>query len=181
MVTETIEPLIDWTNSLYVIRGTAAHTGKSAWLEEAVGNDLGAINSTKDVFSHYHLRFMADRVPMDIAHHANMPALPWTEKNAANKVAALAIWRYLVDLKAQPPALMFRSHNHRWSDSGDNYETRAICLPSWSLMTEFAYRIGAENSQSHIGGAVVLCDGDKNEVYKFRYAPRKGNVWAMKA
>ena len=181
-VREVLDPLMTWTDSLYVIRGTQAHTGKSGWIEEATASDYDhTVKSSKGVYSHYHLRLMVDRVPMDIAHHASMPSLPWTEKNAANKIAAVARIRYLDELKAQPPALMFRSHNHRWSDSYDNYETRAICLPCWSLMTEYAYRIGAENSSSAIGGMIVLCDGNQYTEHKFRHTAKVGRVWALKA
>lgn len=181
MVIEVLSPLVDIADSVFVKRGTPAHTGKSGWLEEAIGKDFGAVQSKKDVYSHWHLRLLADKVRIDSAHHAAMPSLPWTEKNAANKIAAVAAWRYAIDMKQPLPHLMFRSHNHRWSDSFDNYPIRAICLPCWSLLTEYGYRIGAENGVADIGGAVVLCDGDKYEVHKFRHEPMKGRIWQIQA
>ena len=181
IVFETLEPLMSWVDSDYIIRGTMAHTGKSGWLEEAIAANYDqTVKASKGVYSHYHLRLNVDGVRMDIAHHASMPSLPWTEKNAANKIAYLTRSRYL-EMGAQPPDLVLRSHNHRRADSFDNYKTRALCLPSWSLLTEYAYRIGAENSNSDIGGVVILCDSGKYEVHKFDREPKRGNVWAMKA
>lgn len=180
-VREVLDPLMTWTDSLFVIRGTQAHTGKSGWIEEAMASDYDhTVKASEGVYSHYHLRLTADSVKLDIAHHASMPSLPWTEKNAANKIAYLTRSRYQ-EMDAPPPDLVLRSHNHRSADSYDNYKTRAICLPCWSLMTEYAYRIGAENSIPDIGGLVILCDGAGYEIEKYRIEPQKGKVWALKA
>lgn len=181
IVADVLDPFVGTLDSFYVIRGTEAHSGKAAWLEEAIGKDMGAINSKQDVYSFHQLRITADRVRLDIAHHASMPSLPWTEKNAANKIASIAMWRYGFDLEQPIPDLVFRSHNHRWSDSFDNHKTRAICMPCWSLLTEHGYRIGAENSKADIGGTVTLCDGGKYEVHKFKLEPMKGRVWKLQA
>ena len=40
MVMETILPLISIADAVYIMRGTAAHTGKSAWSEEAIAKDI---------------------------------------------------------------------------------------------------------------------------------------------
>jgi len=181
IIRETLDPLMLWTDSLYVIRGTMAHTGKSGWLEEAIAADYDhTVPASKGVYSHYHLRLVADRVRLDIAHHAGMPSLPWTEKNAANKIAYLTRSRYL-EMDAPPPHFVIRSHNHRTADSFDNFHTRAICMPSWSLMTEFAYRIGAVHSRSNVGGLVILCEDGQAEVHKFSREPKAGRLWAIQA
>jgi hypothetical protein len=40
MVLMTLEPMLEAVDEVIVLRGTMAHIGKSAWLEEMVGNDL---------------------------------------------------------------------------------------------------------------------------------------------
>jgi hypothetical protein len=75
------------------------------------------------------------------------------------------------------PDIVVRSHNHRWADSWDNFETRAICMPCWQLSTEYIMRLGKYNGLADIGGIVVLCDRGEYEVHKFKHQPRKGNVW----
>ena len=179
MVLTTIEPIISIADAVYVIRGTQAHTGKSAWLEETIAADLD--NAVHDGgASWWHVRAVASGVRFDIAHHASMGGLPWTEKNAANKIAAIIVNRYMVDMEQRPPHVTLRSHNHRCNDSFDNFKTRAICLPCWSLMTEFGYRIGRENSIADIGGAVTFCEDGEYKVEKYPYSPRENKrVWAI--
>lgn len=180
MVLTTIEPAIQLADKVYIIRGTQAHTGKSAWLEEAIAKDLD--NAVHDgSASWWHLRAVASGVRHDIAHHASMGGLPWTEKNAANKIATIIEYRYMVSMEQKPPHITLRSHNHRWNDSGDNFKTRAICLPCWCMPTEYVYRIGKENQLADIGGVVVLCEDGEYEVKKYKYIPPEGRrVWALK-
>ena len=183
MILDTILPAIDRVDAVYIVRGTVAHTGKSAWLEEAIANDLDIAihpNDGKKAASWYHVRRTCEGVRFDIAHHASMGRLPWTEKNAANKIAAVGRYRYL-EMGQVPPDIMLRSHNHVYADSGGNYETLAICLPCWSTITEFGYRIGMENKLPDIGGTIFICsDGSyTHETIKYR-APMPRNLWAIK-
>jgi hypothetical protein len=180
MVLDTLEPAIALADLIYVIRGTQAHTGKSAWLEEDIAQDLD--NAVHDGgASWWHLRAVASGVKFDICHHASMGGLPWTEKNAANKIAKIVVDRYMIDMEQKPPDITIRSHNHRWNDSADNFKTRAICLPCWSMMTEYGYRIGKENSIADVGGAVVFCEDGEYTVKKYKYIPPESRrVWRKK-
>ena len=177
MIADTLEPLTRWTDSLYFIRGTAAHTGKSGWIEEVAADYDTTIWQSDGIKSHYQVRLNADGVRLDIAHHASMGNMARTAKNAANQLAHDTMNDYAFALHAPLPHIVIRSHNHRWADSWDNFETRAICLPCWSMATEYIYRLGKYNGQADIGGVVVLCDAGEYEVHKFKLEPMKGRVW----
>ena len=181
MVLDVLQPALDVVDSVVVIRGTMAHTGKSGWLEEAVADDLDNAIHDKDSASWWHFRGVTEGVRFDIAHHATMGRLPWTEKNAGNKIAAIIVNRYMVDMKQKPPDIAVRSHNHRYSDSGGNFETFAVCSPCWSGATEFVYRIGQENSVPSIGGLVFVCEDGKYDYYpQFYRSEAEQRIWATK-
>lgn len=163
-------------SSVYIVRGTAAHVGKSANLDEAVGNDLDAVQAAPGVHSFWYLPLRVEAVPMSIAHHANMGGMAWTSPSAAQKLAAQLLFE-AADNNTPAPALVFRSHVHRWCDSYDAHRTRVIFLPAWTLATEYIHRI-KPGALAEIGAALVHVDGDKYEVEKLKYKPR-GTQWVV--
>lgn len=154
---------------IYVTRGTEAHSGPSAWMDDKIGADLGAVASGEDVHSFWHLRLSIDGVRFDVAHHPPLGPgrVPWTQQLYATRLAAVA---YFDALQAgeKPPDLYARGHYHLPSDSYDAYPVRALTLPSWQLTTAFGYRIGGGRPYP-IGGAIAICDRGRYEVTK-RYA-----------
>jgi len=180
MLLDVLEPALDVLDAVYVIRGTMAHTGKSGWLEETIANDITINIPSPTAASWWHLRAAASGVRFDVAHHAGMGSLPWTEKNAGNKVASIIEHRYLISMKQPAPAVALRAHNHRYSDSGGNYETFAVCMPCWSLITEYAYRTGKENDGSNIGGVWFVCQDGKYQYERRIYQPQNlRRIWAL--
>ena len=177
---DTLAPMVDQAKSVYVIRGTAAHTGKSAWAEEAIANDLNAVKSAHSA-SWWHLRLSCEGVRFDIAHHASMSGSFMSEKNAPNRLAVDALYRYRVEMDAPAPHVLLRSHNHRYADSGGNYPLFAVSLPAWTLATEFIYRIGKENTTADIGLVAFICDRGKYEYRVFRYPLESKRLWTLKA
>jgi len=180
MLLDVLEPALDVLDAVYVIRGTMAHTGKSGWLEEAIANDITINVPSPTAVSWWHLRAMASGVRFDISHHASMGSLPWSERYAALKVATITRMRYF-EMGQRPPNVIIRSHNHRYADSGNNYDdTYAFCLPCWSLLTEYAYRIGKENSIPDIGGMTFICDDGKFTNKKYIYKPTElRRIWSL--
>ena len=180
MAITVLEPALDVLDAVYVLRGTLAHSGKSSWLEEALANDITINIPSPTAASWWHLRAMASGVRFDVSHHASMGSLPWSEQNSANKIASIIVWRYLINMKQPSPDIPWRSHNHRYADSGGNYETFAVCLPCWSLLTEFAHRTGKENDGPNIGGVWEVCQDGKHSYEKRIYIPRETRrVWAL--
>lgn len=179
---DVLSPLIEQVEAVYVIRGTCAHTGKSAWLEETIANDItNNVPSSKSVASWWHLRAVVEGVRVDVAHHANMGGLPWTEKHAALRLAERTMWRYAITHKQPAPHLIIRSHNHRTADSYHNYETRAIFTPAWCLPTDYNFRAGHENDLADYGGMIITCqDGTYNYDDPVLYTPRESKkLWSL--
>ena len=170
MVLNVLKPALDVVDESIIVRGTPAHVGKGAWLEEAIANDLDNVIHDTDSASWWHFRGRIEGVRFDAAHHGPMGRLPWTEKHAGIKVAMIITARY-AEMGAPVPDIAIRSHNHRRSDSGRNFPTKAICTPCWQAATEYVYRIGQENSKADIGGYVLICEDGKYQWIDYRYHP----------
>ena len=172
MAVDVLSPLIDKAEKVFVIRGTEYHTGNSGELEESIAQDLDNVVpiSKKGTASWWHLRTKISNVRFDIAHHISMGGLPWTEKNAANKLSAILMYQY-AEWGELPPHIAIRSHVHRLSDSGMNYPIYSITQPYWCMATSYVHRIGGSNAKPCIGGTIIDCDNGKYNVTVERYTP----------
>lgn len=153
---------------VFVLRGTEAHSGQSAHLDETVAHDIGADAADEEgnVFSHWRLKVEIDGVRFNVAHH---PAggggrVPWTRGNFANQLAARAAFECAMSGE-KPPHLLIRGHVHRPADSYDAYPVRAVVLPSWQLTTSYGHRIGGDPLP--VGGAIITCDRGRATVAKY--------------
>ena len=124
---ELLDPLLKVCGSRYVIRGTPAHAGKSAHMEESIADDIDATGPNPKINSWYYLPAKIDRVRIDVAHHTNAGGMPFTAASAADRTARRVIEGYIQSGEAVPD-LILRSHVHVWSDSYDHYPVRAIHL-----------------------------------------------------
>ena len=181
MILETLDPALKVAQDVYVIRGTQAHVGKSAWLEEAIAADIGAKpDKARGTSSHWHLQGKLGALRIDIAHHASMGANPWARAYGANALAARVMWAYAVERGIAAPHLVVRSHNHKYATSGDNYPTQVYYTPCWSLITEFGYRSGRENDNPDIGLLVFEIDGEQVTPHKIIYKPTsERRIWSV--
>lgn len=182
LVFDTIAPAVDWADKVVVIRGTIAHTGKSAWLEEAIANDISNCYrySKEAPASWWHMRTTIDGVRADIAHHASMSGLPWTRKNSAVRLASKTLWQYKIQRDQPAPQLVIRSHNHICEDVVME-GCHVWYTPSWTTLTEYGYRMGHENDLAHIGAVVAECEDGKESSHKITYEPKgEKKIWAMK-
>jgi predicted phosphodiesterase len=172
MAEQTIEPVVEMANRLYFVRGTEAHVGQGAEMEEIVAADLGAEkDEERGTSSWWQIRRRFGGVQFDISHHTGMGSRPWTEKNAANALAAMLVYEYS-EWGERLPQVALRGHVHRVSDSGINFPIRALTMPCWTLATPYIHRMGAGNKMPHIGGFVFVCSGGEYDffprVYPFK-------------
>lgn len=149
--------LLQEGDSLFVTRGTEAHSGPSAHLDETIAQDIGATGPAEEIASHWRLRLSIEGVRFDIAHHppGGDGRLPWTRGNFANRLAAMAVFE-CASSGERAPHLLVRGHVHRPDDSYDRFAVRALVLPSWQLTTSYGHRIGGDPLP--IGGLIVTCD-----------------------
>jgi hypothetical protein len=174
---DILEPVVDSADETFVVRGTEAHTGKSAWGEEQIARDFDT-RPDPETGSHswWHLRAEFGGVKFDVAHHANMGNLPWTYANAGNKLAITTMYEYM-EWGETPPDIVARAHQHRFVDSGRTYDTRGIYLPAWQFKTAFLHRIGKANARPSIGALVFLCDDGEYTWHDLRYKPQRSKAW----
>jgi hypothetical protein len=161
---------------IYVTRGTEAHSGPSAHLDETIAHDIGAVMADRDaeIYSFWRLKLDVEGVRFDIAHHppGGGGRVPWMRNNFAAKLAAMSLF----DAAARgekAPHLLVRGHVHAPGDSYDAFAVRALVLPSWQLTTSYGHRIGGDALP--VGGAIVTCEDGRATVAKyFSYPPIEG-------
>lgn len=167
---DVLEPVAKIADKMFLVRGTEAHAGKSASLEEDIAKDFDfQKNGNKRSWWQLYAEFRG--YTHDIAHHTSMGSTPQGRGNAANKLATETIFEY-ANRGQRPPNFVIRAHVHRYADSFDNYITRAIILPCWQYRTAFIHRINAGKLPS-IGG--VLCEIEDGQAPKWTaviYKPR---------
>lgn len=171
LAADILDPLVKMASGLYVIRGTAAHGGKSGNAEEQLAADFGAIHKRGEAYSRYHLPLQIGSLRLDIAHHATMGGAPTARTMAANRLAWQTMLEYQI-ARETPPDLVIRGHQHRWGDSYDAYPTRAVFSAGWTLATEYIESRSPGNL-ADIGGLIIRMDGEKWELEKAHYKPRR--------
>ena len=156
---DVIMPALDVSDCWYVIRGTESHTGKSAWLEEKLAEDIGAIRPSSNAWSWWHLDIEVGGVLFNIQHHPESGDMrPWTRGGGANRIAAIVTYDY-ASSGDRIPDVAIRNHRHKWGDSGTNHPVRAFQIPAWQGPTAFVHRIGAGGGLPLFGGIYFICDG----------------------
>lgn len=161
---------------VFVLRGTEAHSGVSASMDETLARELGAEPASADgPVSWWHLKAEIEGVRFDDAHHppGGGGRVPWTGPNYANRLAAQTFFEYS-ERGEKPPHLVVRHHTHRKGDSYDAFPTRALLIPSWQLTTAYGHRIGGGTLP--VGGAYVVCNGkgDFEVAKRFSEWPTQG-------
>ena len=185
MVMDVLEPMLAVITDVIVLRGTPAHVGKGAWIEEAIAGDMTGLNVIKDDeghLSHYHLRRSIEGVLVDMAHHAPMSGIPGKRNIAAENLAWQILYYYRIMMDTQPPRLVLRSHNHQRAHAElteGPYTVTVDYSPAWTLKPEYIYRIGRENSVADIGGTFYRFSGGtfETEPITYRYKQPKGRLW----
>lgn len=166
---QVFETIPQW-EQLFIVRGTPAHVGKGASLEETLAADLGATGDPDaGTASWWHLPLECDGVRFDIAHHGSMGSLPWTRANAANKLAAVTVFDYA---GGQLPDVVIRSHRHQYADSGGNFPVLAVQSPAWQLPTEYVRKFQPA-ALADIGGLVFICHEGQYTWKAIRYRPQR--------
>ena len=155
----------------FFVRGTEVHVGPSGSSEEALARWFGAVrNPETESWSSWHWRFRIYGKLIDATHHTSMGNMPWTEQNAAIRLAATVMMEY-ARRKEVAPDLVVRSHVHRTADSFKAYPTRALILPCWQFQTGYAYRVNP-NRLPDIGGAItVIAPDGQSETEMIVYPP----------
>lgn len=144
---------------LFMVRGTEAHTGTAGSAEEALAKALGSERDEETgTWSRWRLRLMVHGLLVDCQHHGRMGQRPWTEQTIVATLAAQVFYEH-ARRGLRHPDLAFRSHLHRYADSGDAHPTRVVQTPAWQLKTSHVHKVAAE-SIADIGGVIAVIRPD---------------------
>jgi hypothetical protein len=167
---ETFDPLMQIADKVFWIAGTEAHTGAGGEYERILADNYDNTEKVDGRNTSQYLRKIFAGQRYDFSHHVSMGGIPWTEKNAANKLASILIFEY-AEWNEPLPHYAVRGHVHRVSDSGMNYPVRVLTAPCWCGPTTYIHRIGKGNVQPHIGGLLFKTrNGKPEEPEWMRYA-----------
>jgi hypothetical protein len=177
ITTKVLQPARECADFLFLTRGTTAHVGEAAHLEERVALALNAepdgTRRTWDV-----LPLIAGGVRFVFQHHpATSSGRPWTRGNAAARLAIMALYEY-AGRGEPPPAVCVYSHNHVFEDSGLTHRPRALITPAWQLATAHQHRRGYGDVLADIGGLAFVCASGEYQVHVKRFAPERRAPWA---
>jgi len=129
-----LEPLSEIAQAMYFLRGTAAHVGKSASMDEQVAANFdNTVKASESVASRWELRLNIDGYKIYASHH---PPGMTNPVNAAKKL----LNKYY-SYGEQPPDLGVFFHIHHIADSGLTMTPRVISAPCWQVHTEHIHRI----------------------------------------
>jgi hypothetical protein len=174
------EPALDVADKYFFTRGTPVHTGRSAWMEEKLAEDLGAVpDEEAETFSWWFLPIEVGGVEFLIAHRPETSGRrPWTMNAAAARQSSIVLSQY-AESGDRPPDVAVYNHVHYLADSGIGTTPRTFFNLSWSLATEFVRTgLGGGTSPRPIGSLVFTCrDGQLVDIYDFQRRPQRKRMW----
>jgi hypothetical protein len=167
-----LSPLLQDADMAYFVRGTPAHVGGQARLEERIAENYTNTVQDGDNFTRWHLSLDANGTLFDIGHHGAIGRLPWTRANGVNRIASQAI------IAAhqggyRSPNVILRAHWHQYADTGTNYNgLRVIAMPAWQLVTGYVNKL-QPGALADIGGLIFICyPGGKYDLEVVRFMPK---------
>lgn len=174
---DCLHPLVALADRLFVVRGTEAHAGRSASLEEQLAEDLGAERDPeRGTHSWWHLLADLGGVRFDVTHHTTIERQPWMANASMVRLAKATVLQ-CAERGEPTPDLVLRAHMHQYRDSHDASPLcRAITLPAWTLATAHVHRM-APGAMADVGGLIVSVDAGRPEVYVHRYPAGRRHVW----
>ena len=170
-IAETIlRPVVEQCQRLggtyYHIRGTEAHSGKSAKDEEQLAKSLGAKPNAEKQYARYDLwkRVGGPKGPLvHLLHHIGTTSSSARETSAVNAELA-AEFNEAAQWGRTPPDIIVRSHRHRYSAielPTHRGRATAVVTPAWQGKTPFAWKIaGARLTEPQFGGLVIRYNED---------------------
>lgn len=149
---------------LYIIRGTEAHTGPSAHVEEEIATELKAIPDEDGCRARYVLwKYVGPKQTskcalVNILHHIGTTSSSHYESTAVHKELTEA-FQEAGRWKKRPPDVVVRSHRHRNIGTNiavENARAFGVVTPGWQGKTPFTYRVaGGRQAEPQFGGILI--------------------------
>lgn len=158
-----LSPLVEKASAYYQVRGTEAHVGQSAELEEILAQELEAIPTKEGRHSRWELWLRVGRGLVHFLHHIGTTGSVAYETTAVNKEI---VEEYTEAGKTRqiPPDIVVRSHRHRFSlvDVGEEMGSGiSVTTPGWQLQTPLTWRSPRGRVSPPQFGGIVIRQGDE--------------------
>jgi len=164
----------------FVVRGTEAHVGPSAHLEEDLAESLGAVPDEEGRFARYELWKLVG--PRESRKCALVHAMHHIGTTGSSHYESTAVHKELVEAFQESgrwgnraPDFVVRAHRHRYLHTEiatEHGRAVSVVLPGWQGKTPFTFRIpGGRQSQPQFGGVIIRC-GDEEWYMRQR-------VWSL--
>lgn len=175
---DVAQPMLDIADRVFVIRGTAAHTGGNGELDEIFADDIGAVRDEENICaSWWYLRSKFDGVRFDFAHHpATSGRRPWTRQAATARQSRIVRDQYH-DRGEKPPDVSIFSHIHYYDDSGRASKPKVFFTPPWKWVGAYGYRLGAATHVEPVGGLWFMCEDGEYTWDVVQYKPSRRKIW----
>lgn len=156
---EMMKPIVAKAKAYYQIRGTPAHTGEQAQLEEDIARSLKAVKEGKNA-SRYVLWVRMGNQIIHFAHHIPTSGSHAYKSSPAMRLMAQA-FADAGEWGLKPPNIMIRSHVHDYIKVARANCQVAIC-PCWQAKTGFIWK--KDTMTEPVLGGLVIRNG-KDGVY----------------
>lgn len=155
-------------------RGTAAHSGDSAWMDEALAANFDhAARNGDDRAAWWSWYAQVEQCYLLIQHHGPAPGRrPWTY------LSPLLSYAYGLSIAPRKISISIANHNHIHADTQDAYPVRHVANGCWQHMTEYSYRL-ATLARPSIGGLIVTVDGARVGVEWIGYEVREERCYRV--
>lgn len=141
-----LQPLAEHAETVYVVRGTAAHTGPST--EHGLAVKLGAVSNTKARPAFDRLELTRNGCPCVFSHHMPTTARPWTEATGLG-VNAAAHQLEAARAGEAIPRVVVSGHRHRFGLHMDSFSV-SVALPAWQGLTRFGHKV-VPQARTYVG------------------------------
>jgi len=168
---------------VFVVRGTEAHVGRDAHIEEWLAEDIGAVRSTEgtNTASWWVLDIEnSGGLWLNFQHHPEAASLRENTVGNAARTCANEIFLSYTRYGEKPPDIAIRHHLHRFQDSGRNLPVHCLFNWGWQHKTTYVQRRGGGTKITPVGGLWLLCE-DGNYIWdELHYIPSASERWQQK-
>jgi len=177
LAVQSYQPAIEASDRRFFVRGTSAHVGMDAELEEMTARECDA-EMWKGMYTRYAWDILANSTRI-LARHKPISnsTREYTRGGGANRTA-VQMTMAAARLNRELPDVAFSGHFHHPEDSGNNYPVRVVFLPCWKLHGSYEEYMGF--SVERVGGEVVVCHEDHYQTFpakEWTYLPREEKAW----
>lgn len=173
---ESLAPSMKVSDFRFFVRGTAAHVGQDAELEELVAERCDAVQDGS--YSKYEWRLIAGGVYFLARHRPPSTSLKEHTRGGGANRSAVQLTMQFARLGMDLPQVALFGHYHHPEDSGENFPIRALFLPCFKLHGSYESERGF--AAEPIGARVFICEGGKYSllpIEDWTYLPEEDKPW----